>query len=381
MNALVANAKSAPALAVIRSIGKKGIEVTGASDSKDDFPLFSKYCTRKILLKAGSDNETRIDELLEIVRNNHFDVFLPVMSENALLVLAKRKSEFEKHTRLLLPSFEQLSTLNDKASVATLLSELGCPRPETYFIDSPAILETVRKNATFPVVIKPYRGEGAAGIIVVTDPGELENSYTKTEKAFGRTMIQEFIPGDKHTAVFLLNKDSEVRRFFVHRAIREYPITGGPTCFLKSVKYEPIFEYGLKLLKSCNFTGLASMEFIVDSRDNKPKIIDVNPRFYGPLQCAISAGADFPYAVFNLAMNGDIEKDLTYRENITCRHLLFDDTKHMISVLKGVKTPKYTFGKIATVLNYLNFFGDDSYFVLSLSDPRPVLKKLIRHFS
>jgi len=172
-----------------------------------------------------------------------------------------------------------------------------------------------------------------------------------------------------------------VRRFFVHRAIREYPITGGPTCFLKSVKYEPIFEYGLKLLKSCNFTGLASMEFIVDSRDNKPKIIDVNPRFYGPLQCAISAGADFPYAVFKLAMTGDIEKNLTYRENIKCRHLLFDDTKHMISVLKGVKTPKYTFGKIATVLNYLNFIGDDSYFVLSLSDPRPALKKLIRHFS
>ena len=53
----------------------------------------------------------------------------------------------------------------------------------------------------------------------------------------------------------------------------------------------------------------------------------------------------------------------------------------MISVLKGVKTPKYTFGKIATVLNYLNFFRDDSYFVLSLSDPLPALKKLIRHFS
>jgi hypothetical protein len=99
MNALVANAKSAPALAVIRSLGKKDIAVTGASDDKNDFPLFSKYCKKKILLKADSDNEKRIDELLEIVRNSHFDVFLPVMSENALLVLAKRKSEFEKHTR------------------------------------------------------------------------------------------------------------------------------------------------------------------------------------------------------------------------------------------------------------------------------------------
>ena len=347
--------------------------------AKDDFPLYSKYCSKKIIFKTKADNEARIAELLELVKNNQFDVFLPVLSENALLVLAKHRNEFEKYTRLLLPSFEQLSTLNNKASVAMLLSELGCPRPVTYFIGPELTLESIIKKATFPLVIKPFRGEGANGISVVNDPGELEATYNTTEKTFGPTLIQEFIPGEKHTAVYLLNKDSEVRRFFVHKAIREYPITGGPTCFLKSVKYEPVFEYGLKLLQRCGFTGLASMEFIVDSRDNNPKIIDVNPRFYGPLQCAISAGADFPYAVFSMALNGDIEKDLDYRENITCRHLLFDDTKHMISVLKGIKTPKYKLGKVATVLNYLNFFKDDSYFVLSLSDPSPALKKLFRH--
>ena len=70
-------------------------------------------------------------------------------------------------------------------------------------------------------------------------------------------LIQEFIHGTKYTAVFLLNKNSEVRRFFVHRAIREYPISGGPTCFLESVKYDPIYEIGLKLLKRAQFTGLA----------------------------------------------------------------------------------------------------------------------------
>jgi predicted ATP-grasp superfamily ATP-dependent carboligase len=192
-------------------------------------------------------------------------------------------------------------------------------------------------------------------------------------------MIQEFIHGIKHTAVFILNKNCEVRRYFVHRAIREYPITGGPTCFLKSVKYDPIYEYGLKLLKRAQFTGLASMEFIIDEKDGKPKIIDVNPRFYGPIQCAISAGADLPYAIFKMAIEGDIETDLSYKENITCRHLLFEDTKHMLSVLKGTKSPKYNYGKISTLLNYLNFFRDDSYFVLSLSDPLPALKKIFKH--
>ncbi len=380
MNVLIANAKSAPALAIIRSLGKKGIEITGATDTKSDFPLFSKYCKKKIILTTSAENiEDRIQELLNILKSNHFDVFLPVLSENALLALAKNKNEFEKYTKLVFPTFDQLISLNNKATVSKLLSELGLPRPNTYFIDSESALYTVKENATYPLVIKPFRGEGAAGVKIVTDPNDLVDSYNVIKKAYGPTMVQEFVHGVKHTAVFLLNNKSEVRRFFVHRAIREFPITGGPTCFLESVKYDPIFECGLKLLKKINFTGLASMEFIVDEKDGNPKIIDVNPRFYRPLQCAISAGVDLPFDVYSMAMNGDIETNLSYNEGVNCRHLLFEDTKHMISVIRGTKTPKYKIGKFKTILNYLNFFNDDSYFVLSLSDPVPAIKKIFRH--
>jgi predicted ATP-grasp superfamily ATP-dependent carboligase len=380
MNALVANAKTASALAVIRSLGRRGIEITGASDLSSDFPLFSKYCRKKILLKADSDNtEAFIGELLNILKNNHFDVFLPVMREDLLLAVAKRKNDFEQYTRLALPSFEQLSILNDKAQVASLLDELGMPGPKTYLVNSGLTLENIRQIAVFPVLIKPFKGEGAAGIKVVDDPTELAAEYYNVEKRFGQALIQEYINGRKHTAVFLLNKNSEVKRFFVHRAIREYPVTGGPTCFLESVKYEPVYEYGLKLLKRAGFTGLAAMEFIIDEKDGEPKIIDVNPRVYGPIQCAISAGVDLPFALYNMAIKGDIETDLSYREGITCRHLLFEDTKHMVSILRGTRSPKYTYGKIATFFNYLNFFKDDSYFVLSLTDPGPALKKIFTH--
>jgi predicted ATP-grasp superfamily ATP-dependent carboligase len=380
VNALIVNAKSTSSLAIIRSLGRKGIDLTCASDTKTDFPLYSKYCREKIILSTSDEDiEKRIDEILAIVKNKHFDVFIPVMSEHALFNLAKHKIDFEKYTKLLLPSSEQLSILNNKAKVNVLLKKLGLPCPKTFFADSNSELESILQDAVFPVVIKPYHGEGALGIKVITDPKDMVSSYNDIHKMYGPTMIQEFIHGVKHTAVFLLNKDSEVRRFFIHRAIRENPVSGGPTCFLKSVRYDDIFDPALELLRAVHFTGLASMEFIIDKKDMKPKIIDVKPRFYGPLQCAISAGVDLPFAVFNMALNGDIETDLSYREEVTCRHLLFEDTKHMISILKGYKSPKYPYGKIRTILNYLNFFHDDSYFVLSLSDPVPGLKKIFGH--
>lgn len=380
MKVLVANATSAAALAIIRSLGSKGVEITGASDISSDFPLFSKYCRKKILLRTDPDDKkNRIEELLSIIKNNHFDVFFPIMREDSLLALAKRKNDFDQYTRIALSSIGQLNILNNKAKVATLLSELEIPAPKTYFVDSESDLDSIQGNEIFPLIIKPFRGEGTAGIKIIADPKELRKCYYETYKTFGSTLIQEFINGRKYSAVFLLNKNSRVRRFFVHHAIREYPISGGPTCFMESVKYDPIYEYGLKLLTRVHFCGMVEMEFIVDDKDGKPKIIDVNPRFYGSLQCAIASGVDFPFAVFSMVMKGDIETDLSYMEGVTCRHLLFQDTRHLISVLRGEKSPKYTLGNVATILNYLNFFHDDSYFVFSLSDPLPLIKKVIRH--
>ena len=69
------------------------------------------------------------------------------------------------------------------------------------------------------------------------------------------------------------------------------------------------------------------------------------PGSMAPIQCAISAGVDLPFALYNMAINGDIETDLSYKEGITCRHLLFEDTKHMVSILRGTRSPKYTLRK------------------------------------
>jgi predicted ATP-grasp superfamily ATP-dependent carboligase len=380
MNALIANAKSEPALAVIRSLGRKGIEITGATDYSSDFPMFSRYCRKKILLRTNSDDiESFTDELLQIVKNNHFDVFIPIMKQDLLFALAKRKNDFEKYTRLALATFEHLSLLTNKEKVSSLLDELGFSGPQTYVADSMSDFDTIQREASFPLFIKPSQGEGSRGVKIIADPKELANSYHDIKTIWGPVFIQELIHGAKYAAVFLLNKKSEAVRFFVQRVIRDYPISGGPACCMESVEYAPIYEIGMTLLKKINYTGIVEIEFIIDAKDGKPKIIDINPRFYGSVQCAVSSGVDFPLAVFNMEMNGDIEKDLSYKVGVVSRHLLFADTNHLLSVLKGAKSPRYNLGKMATLINYLNFFRDDSDLVISISDPRPAIKKIFRH--
>ncbi|MCB0283320.1 MAG: ATP-grasp domain-containing protein, partial [Calditrichaeota bacterium] len=173
------------------------------------------------------------------------------------------------------------------------------------------------------------------------------------------------------------NKNSEIRRFFVHHGIREYPITGGPVCFLQSVHNKDMFEFGKRIIEAIKFSGLAQMEFMIDQDDNIPKLTEVNARFYGATCGAINAGIDLPDALYRIATNGDVETVIDYPAGVKTRYLLYSDTKHMLSVLRGEKSPKYKLGKIKTLINYLNFFGDDGYYVVSMSDPMPMIKKIL----
>ena len=57
-----------------------------------------------------------------------------------------------------------------------------------------------------------------------------------------------------------------------------------------------------------DFYGVAELDFVNDSRDNTPKLMEINPRFWGSLQGAISEGVDFPFLLHKLFEDGNIDK-------------------------------------------------------------------------
>ena len=68
MRVFVANARSATSLSVIRSLGKKNVEIYAATESKQDCAIYSKYCKKKFFLKSDSNNlDARVEELLSII--------------------------------------------------------------------------------------------------------------------------------------------------------------------------------------------------------------------------------------------------------------------------------------------------------------------------
>ena len=81
-------------------------------------------------------------------------------------------------------------------------------------------------------------------------------------------MIQEYIQGSGY-GFFAIYENGNLKEFFMHKRIRENPITGGSSVCAKSI-YEPkLFRYGKDLLDKLNWHGVAMVEFKKDSKSGK----------------------------------------------------------------------------------------------------------------
>jgi predicted ATP-grasp superfamily ATP-dependent carboligase len=232
-------------------------------------------------------------------------------------------------------------------------------------------------------VIKPNIGFGAIGISYVNSLKELEDIYEKTIKNHGPSHIQEFIKGIKYSSSALFNQDSLPRRGCVQQSLRQLPITGGSQIYVISVKQPQILGHTFELLKALKWYGIAELEFIIDDKDKCPKLLDLNPRLYGSVCLPIAAGVDYPYLLYRLAMDGDVEPNFNYKLGVKCRYIFPNEFKYLFSILRNRQYKNKNlenFGDLRVLLNFIQFYEPKlNYFVMSADDPFPAVVNSIQY--
>ena len=151
-----------------------------------------------------------------------------------------------------------------------------------------------------------------------------------------------------------------------------YPIQGGPSTLREGVEHPKVMEVGLSLLKSLNWVGVAMVEFKVDPRDRIPKLMEINPRFWGSLQLAIVSGVDFPYLILKMAQQENFEPVLHYPLGRRCRWLLFGDILHFL-------TNPHRFHLHPPFFRF--FEPNTSEDIISREDPLPILGTMATFFT
>ncbi len=380
MNVLVTSAEQLIALSVVRSLGKRGIHVACASDKQKALSFYSKYCSRKIVHPPASKEKKFILYLEKLLKKESYDVLFPVWIDSVLSV-SRNRDRLVKYTKIPLPAHEKLCIANDKAETLRIAMENGIQCPKTYFVEGMHEVEKLRDELEYPVVVKARESFGAKDLSYVTSGRDLVCEYRKIASNNKNPLIQECIPleGEAYGFEALFNEDSKPRATFVHKRIRQFPLTGGQSTLRESVENPEIKKLGVKLLKALGWYGVAMVEFKMDPRDNKPKLMEINPRFWGSLPLSIASGVDFPYLLYQMAMEGDIKPVSKYKVGVKCRLLLPADIRYILSVLRddfsqvGLKKPD----KSTALMDFFRFFGRDLYYdLISLDDPKPALAEI-----
>jgi predicted ATP-grasp superfamily ATP-dependent carboligase len=370
MGVLVTDGHWRKTLAVVRSLGRKGVHVTVGERTFLNTSFLSKYCSRRMVYPSPRRYPDQfIDFITEQIKGNHYECLYP-MEEETLLLLAQHRSEISKYTYLLIPDRQKIEFVRDKGNLLRFAEAHGIPIPRTiYSLENPE-----PDMVQGPAVIKPRISSGSFGIAYVRRKEDLFPLYQKIHARYPSPLIQEWIPDGAGSYGFsaLFDEASSVKAAFIHKKLRTYPIQGGPSTLREGVQHSQIMELGLSLLKSLNWTGVAMAEFKVDPRDGIPKLMEINPRFWGSLHLAILSGVDFPYLILKMARGETVEPVLHYPTGTRCRWLLFGDILHFL------KNPH----RFHLDPSFFHFFDPDiSYDIISKDDPTPILGAMATFFT
>lgn len=301
-NVLVTDGENRSSLAVTRSLGKKGYGVVVAAGQLPCLASVSKYCSKFWRVgEAVRENRHYAENLERIVERENIDYILP-MSEASIYLLNEARPILASKVVLACPTSEKMTAVSNKVNLFRLAEKLNVPIPRThYLIGREDIDSLANKIDSYPAVVKPGLSrtlEGqtflSGGVRYAASQKELKQIYATSKVLKYPSMIQEKIIG-AGTGLFTLYDTDRHLALFSHRRLREKPPSGGVSVVSESVPLdEEMVENAGRLLSAVGWRGVAMVEFKRDQRDGKAKLIEINGRFWGSLQLAVTCNIDFP---------------------------------------------------------------------------------------
>ena len=323
---LVTNGMARTCLVATRSLGRQSLQVTVADEERLSLAGFSRYSANKVRYPSPERSpEAWYRWLQEHLERERYDCVIPVDQES-FRVLSQHNAEFSQWSRIPVVDYATFRVAYDKALTFKRAQELGIPIPRTYFVTSEAELSRLAPSLALPLVIKPRIGSGSRAVAYVRDRDQLVSAWARIHRLQPYPLIQEYIPGGGEAlgVGVLMNANAEPRAVFVHKRLREYPRSGGPSTLRESVIRPEAALLATRLLQGLGWYGVAMVEFKVDPRDGVPKLMEINPKLWGSIALAVAAGVDFPHLLYRLATEGDVPPVRNYRAGVRCRFLPAD---------------------------------------------------------
>jgi predicted ATP-grasp superfamily ATP-dependent carboligase len=289
-------------LAVGRSLGRNGIKVLGL-DSAKKVGFYSRYIEPVICPHPLEHEQDFIAFLLRIAaREKTTGAFYHV--DDFLLPVSRNRKNLEQQYLMNLPSPQIIECIADKFRQYTLALNVGIPVPETFFVENMDQVLEIKDRIPLPAFIKGAEvtlwrktmGVASKGFLVSTQE-EMIDTFKMIFERGANALVQELIPGpdtNHYKSSCYLSRKGEILLAFGLQKIRQQPVGFGFGCLVQSVDYPEMLALGEVFFTRIGYHGVGSAEFKLDLRDNKLKLIELNPRYWQQNALAEKCGMNFP---------------------------------------------------------------------------------------
>lgn len=348
--AIVTDGMWRKSLSAIRSLGKAGFEVHVLGDSWLTTGLWSRFASRRVLMPDAGDAPAAFGAALmrhlQALRSASPSAAKPVllpMEDATLRYVVANRDALAVHADFIVPDADAFAVCADKDATMALAARLGVPHPRTEVADSAeALVAAIDRMKGTELIVKPVRGAGARG--VVYNPAFTAAAAAAYLARFGSVLVQERVPPDGAAVgvSVMLDDDGHCIAQFCHKRLRQFPNSGGPSTDRIGIADDRLLTVSLRLLDAVGWKGVAMLEWKIDPRSGEPKLLEINPRFWGSLELAVRSGVDFP-AIYARAAAGRVEPAPAPILGVRCRWLIPGDVLRWLTAARGARESLWAF--------------------------------------
>ncbi|MDD3173061.1 MAG: ATP-grasp domain-containing protein [Herbinix sp.] len=361
---LLTNGQLRKTLSVVRSLGKKHIEIYSAEETLMNISGFSRYCSKNLVYPSPIKKPDDFLEWLDRTIDKYsIDILFP-MDDSAMALVIEQKDYLSKKVRFTVPDANQFEVASDKWKSVQMAKKAGLDCPITVLPKNIEDIENCIEKVGFPAIVKARKSSGSRGIRSVNSFSELIPAYKEVNDNFPCPILQQRVPtGPRFDVCLLFDNQSRLKASFAQKEIRHFPVEMGPSTVQQSIKLPEIVIKCTKMLQDIGWTGIAEVEFMLDESTGKYIFMEINPRFWNSLELGVHCGIDFPYYLYLITKGTDPGLAQAYEEGLYCRWLLPGDILHFIlNKNRFAMTPPLLGGSAYKV-------HDD---ILSWTDPMPL---------
>ena len=353
---------------LLHQLHKLGCVITTINENRLDVGNTSRYPSKKIIVPGIRENTLIYRSAIMKELENGYDVLFPVLERATDICTSGEIQARYPGLKIIAAPREAFLKAYDKQETMKVCMENGIPCPITK-MDNESMDDYLSK-VSFPICAKPRKGSGGAGFKRIHAKDELDAYITDGTIIPEEYVIQELIPKGclQYGGYVMMDAHHKPQSTLIVESNRWFPIDGGPGCYIRTINHKGMIDSTNRLFESMKWKSFGHVGFIMDPRDNTPKVMEINGRIPASIKICEWAGTEPVKNMLDLAYDKPLQKmTKPIPEHLALRYFHTD-------LMWLIKNPDRWKAKP----NWFYFLKQKDY-IFSWTDPIPFFSYAIEH--